>query len=145
MQPFDGWLLRVANDGNVSPRDGNNWLDNFIEGARTNAVTVSLGFKVATMFAQLAGVPNSIEIVGPGWFGRGFNRSIANPSEAYRFVTEKSGEMRHRFDTIDRDVRGELRRMSEGQVWQWKAAINRAAFVGINVVDRMVTVPTWLD
>jgi hypothetical protein len=144
VQTFDGWLLRVANDGNVSPRDGNNWLDNFIEGARTNAVTVSLGFKVATMFAQVAGVPNSIEIVGPGWFGRGLSRSIANPSEAYRFVTEKSGEMRHRFDTIDRDVRDELRRMSEGQVWQWKAAINRAAFVGINVVDRMVTVPTWL-
>lgn len=138
------WLRAVANDRNVSPRDALTGIDRLIESGRTNATTVALGFRVTSMLAQVAGAANAIEYVGARWFWGGLRQAISAPLESYRFVTERSGEMRHRFDTIDRDVRDQLRAMREGRLSTWKARINQAAFVGMNVADRMVTIPTWL-
>lgn len=141
---FMPWLKAVANDRNVSPSDGLTGMDKLIESARTNATTMALGFKVTTIVSQIAGAPNAIEIVGAGWFAGGLQRALKHPVESYEMIVTKSGEMRHRFDTIDRDVRDQMRKMRAGNVANWHSAINRAAFMGINVADRMITIPTWL-
>ncbi|HYC46443.1 MAG TPA: hypothetical protein VED01_13300 [Burkholderiales bacterium] len=145
---FLPWLKGVANDRVASPAEGLTGFDKFFEGARSSVTTVALGFKVTTIFAQLGGVPNAAEYIGKE-YGLKFladatRVTAAHPLETFRTVVEKSGEMRHRFTTRDRDTRDELRRIAQtktGRAVQW---VQRAAFYGINVADRLITVPTWL-
>lgn len=144
---FMSWLKRIANDGNVTPAGSLTFVDKFAEASRTNATIVMLGYKVTTVLAQSAGIFNAIEHpnVGAGWFARGLNEATRSPAASYAFVIEKSGEMRHRFDTIDQSVREVLQKGThKGAYGKTKDAINRSAFIGINIADRLVTIPAWL-
>lgn len=144
---FMPWLRGVANDGAATnePLDG---MDKFWEGARSNLTVVALGFKASTILAQIGGVPNSIEYIsqhyGTMFFAKALARATAAPFETTRFVITKSGEMKHRFATRDRDTRDELRKISQSGVSKIRRWTERAAFAGINYADRMVSVPTWL-
>lgn len=143
---FMAWLTRIANDGNTGPVDALTWIDKAVEFTRTNATIVALGYKVTTILAQGAGLFNAIEHpnVGAGWFARGFKEFTAHPLESYQLVIEKSGEMRHRFDTLDQSVREVLHQNHGSTYGQIKDGMVRSAFVGINIADRFVTLPTWL-
>jgi GNAT superfamily N-acetyltransferase len=144
---FMSWLKRIANDGNAAPAGSLTFIDKFAEASRTNATIVMLGYKVTTVLAQSAGIFNAMEHpnVGAGWFARGLNEATRSPAASYALVTEKSGEMRHRFDTIDQSVREVLQKGThKGAYGKTKDAINRSAFIGINIADRLVTIPTWL-
>jgi hypothetical protein len=144
---FMPWLKGIANDGG---NDSVGPFGKFFEKARASTTTVALGLKVGTMMVQAAGVMNSIEYVGAGWMMKGLRQAMsAGPLYAFRGpmlekVLSKSGEMRHRFDTLDRDIRDRLRAINQGKGQKAFTAIERAAFMGIGYADRMVTIPTWL-
>jgi hypothetical protein len=55
---------------------------------------------------------------------------------------ERSGELRHRMDTIDRDINQTIKELAgkPGAL----TAVKRFAFHGIGYTDRIVSVPTWL-
>ena len=109
---------------------------------RTNMAIVTMGFKATTILAQIAGVGPALDFVSPRSFYKGLVSFMTSPKETYAFVTEKSGEMRNRLNTIDRDVKDGLA-IERGQVGVL-AAVRRTAFYATGVMDMMVSVPTWM-
>lgn len=68
--------------------------------------------------------------------------SAKNPRETWAMISEKSGEMRNRSNTIERDVRDALLRLrGDGGML---ADVRRTAFFLTAYADRAVSVPTWL-
>ncbi|WP_016747316.1 hypothetical protein [Rhizorhabdus wittichii] len=138
---FRPWLKFVANQWAME-RAGNEGVGKLINRARANATVVGMGFRVGTIISQLAGYSNSVEYVGARWVGEGIVKTTASPIETFRFVMERSGEIRHRMDSLDRDVRGRLNQL-EGKRGLG-ADVVRFAFHGIGLADRLVVIPTWL-
>ena len=109
---------------------------------RTNMAIVTMGFKATTVLAQIAGIGPALDFVSPRSFYKGLVSFMTSPKETYAFVTEKSGEIRNRLNTIDRDVKDGLA-IERGQVGVL-AAVRRTAFYATGVMDMMVSVPTWM-
>lgn len=110
--------------------------------ARTNMAIVTMGWKISTMLAQFAGIGQTLDIVKPRFFSKALIESVNAPRETWSFITQRSGEMRHRANTIERDSRDALLRM-RGQVGI-AAQVRRTAFYLTAMADRMVSVPTWM-
>lgn len=115
---------------------------------RTNMAIVTMGWRISTMMAQFAGFGPSADLVKPRYLAQAlvdFNRY--GPWSSHRetltnMVYEKSGEMKFRADTIERDVRDSLRRM-QGDTSPL-TAIRKTAFYLTAMADRQVTIPTWI-
>lgn len=140
-QQFRPWLKYVANQWAIE-RAGNEGVGRFLQKLRSNTTIVGMGFRFTTMLTQIAGYANSFEFVGAKWVSAGIARTIASPIDTYRFVMEKSGEIRTRMDTLDRDIRLTLAEM-QGKNNPVTAA-KRFAFHGIGYMDRIVVIPTWI-
>jgi hypothetical protein len=154
-----GWLRHIANE-QIAP-DGLSKSDRLVEKARANVVMVGIGYKAATMAAQVAGLPNSIEylVKTHGWgslkfFMNGFTKMMADPVSnldpesdkgLWGRIRRESGEMRHRGDTLDRDLRDLQRQLKQkdkvlGPIREWVA---RWAMYGIALMDRLISIPTY--
>lgn len=138
---FRPWLKYVANSWAME-RAGNEGVGKFMQKLRANTTIVGMGFRFTTMMTQLGGYSNSIEVVGEKWVAAGIARAAAHPIHTFNFVMEKSGEVRSRMDTLDRDIRLTLQQM-QGRKQPLDAA-KRFAFHGIGYMDRVVVVPTWI-
>lgn len=138
---FQPWLKFVANSWAME-RAGNEGMGKFINKARANATVVGMGWRVSTILTQLAGYSNSFEYVGERWVAEGIARTAANPIGTFNFVMEKSGEIRHRMDTLDRDIRLTINQMAGKH--DVPANVKRFMFHGIGYADRMVVIPTWI-
>lgn len=140
-QQFRPWLKFVANRFAIE-RAGNEGLGKWINKARANATIVGMGFRFSTTMSQIAGYSNSAEYVGPRWIAHGIGAFARSPVASFRFVMDRSGEMRHRMDTLERDIGQQLREL-QGRTGALSAA-KRFAFHGIGYMDRAVAVPTWI-
>jgi hypothetical protein len=109
---------------------------------RTNMAIVTMGWKISTMFAQFAGIGQTLDIVKPRFFSKALIESVNAPRETWAFITQRSGEMRHRSNTIERDARDALLRM-RGEVGV-TSQIRRTAFYLTAMADRAISTPTWL-
>jgi hypothetical protein len=110
--------------------------------ARTNMAIVTMGWKISTMLAQFAGFAPSMDLVKPRYLAKAMIQSMQSPVQSLALVQSKSGEMRNRMATLDRDVKDALLRMrGEGGI---VADVQRTAFYLTAMADRLVTVPTWL-
>lgn len=138
---FTPWLKFVANQW-AQERAGNEGVGRFMSALRSNTTVVGMGWRFSTVIMQAAGYSNSLEFIGAEWGAKGAARFAANPVETFNLVMEKSGEMRHRMDTLDRDIRSTIAKMA-GQNNPLTAA-KRFAFHGIGYMDRVVTIPTWI-
>lgn len=110
--------------------------------ARTNLAIVTMGWKISTMMSQFAGFGPAADLVKPSYLGSAMLRSLASPRETWAMIAEKSGEMRNRVQTLDRDVRDSMRRLADKR--SLVADVQRSAFILTAYADRIVTVPTWL-
>lgn len=142
---FRPWLQHVANSW-AQDRAGNEGLGKFMSKARANTTVVGMGWRFTTMLTQLAGYSNSFEKVGARWVSAAIAQTSAHPLETFEFVMSRSGEMRGRMDTIDRDIRAEMKRMDGGlgAAANKLTAAKRFAFHGIGYMDRVVSISTWL-
>jgi len=144
---FRPWLKFVANSWAME-RAGNEGFGKWLGKLRANTTAVGMGLRATTMVTQIAGYSNSTEVVGEKWMAEAIARSTASPIETYRFVMERSAEVRHRMDTLDRDIRTELARLSASnpvsRVAREAVDAKRFFFHGIGYMDRVVSVPTWL-
>lgn len=138
---FTPWLKYVANQW-AQERAGNEGIGKFMSALRSNTTVVGMGFRFSTVIMQAAGYSNSLEFIGAEWGARGAAQFAARPVETFNTVMEKSGEMRHRMDTLDRDIRQTIAAMA-GRNNPLTAA-KRFAFHGIGYMDRAVTIPTWI-
>jgi hypothetical protein len=91
---------------------------------------------------QLAGYSNSFEVVGTKWVSAAVAQTSKHPIETFNFVMERSGEVRHRMDTLDRDINAGIKRLAgaTGHLTD----VKRFAFHGIGYMDRVVVIPTWI-
>lgn len=110
--------------------------------ARTNLAIVTMGWKISTMMSQFAGFGPAADLVKPSYLGSAMLRSLSSPRETWAMIAEKSGEMRNRVQTLDRDVRDSMRRLADKR--SLVADVQRSAFILAAYADRIVTVPTWL-
>lgn len=144
---FRPWLKFVANQW-AHDRAANEGMGWFFKKLRANATVVGMGFRFSTMMTQLAGYSNSIEILGATRMTAEIAKASASPVDTFNFVMERSGMMRSRIDTIDRDINQAMRDMTAPKAQRkGKQALTSAkvfAFHGIGYMDRMVSIPTWM-
>ena len=140
------WLHGIANQmaGDLTLQA----LENLFRRGRHNATIMIMGWKATTAFTQIAGIAPSVELLddhldgrGKYWLGIGVAEWKAGPKKAYTDVTKKSGEMRHRFARMDRDLVDGMRKMQGliGPEYQMK----KTAFYFIGVFDMVVSITTW--
>lgn len=140
-QLFRPWLQHIANEWAVD-RAAISDFDKALRGLRRNATFVGMGYRMSTMMMQAAGYASSFERVGARWVGPAIGNFIRSPRQTTEFVLEKSFEVRDRLDTLDRDIRENIRSVT-GQR-DIAADIRRFAFTGIGYMDRLVVIPTWI-
>lgn len=138
---FEPWLASIANEY-AGDKKGVAFWEAFLKALRTNTTLVGMGFRASTILAQVGGLSDSTEYLGPRWMASGLKAFASNPAEAYRFVTGKSTEMAGRLETVDRDVRDQARALmgKDGVLDHAR----RFAFYGIGMMDLSVSLPTWL-
>lgn len=144
---FRPWVKFVANSWAME-RAGNEGFGKFLTQLRANVTAVGMGLRATTMIAQIAGYSNSVEVVGEKWIAEAVARAAAHPVETFNYVLENSDEVRHRMDTLDRDIRNELARMTASNPAEKGVRIaldaKRFFFHGIGYMDRLVSVGTWM-
>lgn len=138
---FRPWLQHIANEWAMDRRGLDGW-EKFMRVARMNTTMVGMGFRLSTMMAQVGGYANSAEILGARWTASGLRTFVRNPAEARDFVYSRSGEMRHRANELERDIRDNMKKAA-GETGTM-ADIRRFAFRGISLFDLGVTIPTWI-
>lgn len=141
---FNNWLKRIANQGANSPTEALTTSARVAEKLRTNTTVLFLGFKVTTVLAQFAGLSNAVEKIGAGAMWKGTQEAFAHPAKSLTFVMEKSGRMRQRWNTLDQSIYEAMGKLHRSKLERARDAINRAAFAGIAIADRLVATPTWI-
>lgn len=171
---FNGWLLSLANDAMVKPSELQMW-DRLSHELRTRTTMVGLGFRISTMVqhgltaagesvaeagpkAMAKGLFNSktaaaLSLIGPEWMQKGLDNFLRDTQFAQNrdFIFERSAEMRHRSNEIERDVRDKLREIqvalmdpATGSIERAKLAIESRAYSGIAMLDMASALPTWM-
>lgn len=138
MQP---WLNHIAMEY-AKDRQGMGGWDKAMKTLRTNVTMVGMGYRLTTIFSQIGGLSDSTAVIGPRWMASGATAYATHPIENTAFVRDKSGEMRHRAETLDRDIRQVSKTMSGND--SVLDPIRNFAYHGIGWADAAVTVPTWL-
>lgn len=111
-------------------------------GLRTHTAIVTMGWKVSTMLSQFAGFGPSMDLVKGKYLTAAMIQARLHPKQTLEFVQQKSGEMRHRANTIDRDMKDVLlKTRGEHGIM---VAVQRSAFFLTAMADRTVSIPTWL-
>lgn len=141
---FRPWLQHIANEWAIDRRGVEGW-DKLAKTLRTHSTMIGMGYRLTTILAQLGGYANSTEQIGSRWMASGFRAATGTPAkiaQSFDFVMEKSGEVRHRMDTLERDINANVRDLQgkRGTL----ANVRRFAFHGIGYMDRVVVIPTWL-
>lgn len=144
-QQLTPWLNTIAGDGSGAAAMG---LDKLMRAAmkmRSNTVAAVLGLKATTVIVQFADLAR---VLGPSdyrvksrYYFEAFSAFLGDPKGEIARVRELSGEMRHRPENLDRDIREVLKQMTGQQTL--KDRYNRAAFKGIAFMDTWISVTSW--
>ncbi|EJU14920.1 hypothetical protein LH128_01052 [Sphingomonas sp. LH128] len=144
---FRPWVKFVANSWAIE-RAGNEGIGRWLGKLRANATAVGMGLRATTMVTQIAGYSNSVEVVGEAAMAKALAQFSRNPADAARSVMARSGEVRHRMGTLDRDIRTEIARLSLTNPASKAGALvmdgRKFFFHGIGYMDLLVSVPTWM-
>lgn len=142
---FRPWLQSIANAPNTDIRALAGW-DKILHQARINATMVGVGFRLTTMMKHgLTALSNSMGELGPKWILAGSREFFGSPEKMERastFVFERSADMRHRMDAIDRDTRDALNDLMGDA--SWRADVQRFGHYGVAKLDQLSAMPTWL-
>lgn len=138
---FLPWLQSIANDRTIDLRPVR-WWEGFARTARSCATMVGLGLRISTVIAQTMGLSAGAEMIGPKAVWDGVKAYVSDHAASVLMVTEKSGEMRHRHNQMDRDLRDGLRALT-GRTGM-AAGAQRFAFAGIAWMDRHVSFSIWI-
>lgn len=138
---FNPWLHHIANEFAYDAQ-GMGALEKGLKAIRTNATFVGLAYRASTIMLQVTGFIQTAEVIGAQWMAQGVYSFARDPVGSYRFVLENSQEVSARMETMDRDMRDML--TSDSRLGKGAAAIKANGFVLIGVVDRFVSVVSWI-
>jgi len=151
------WMGDVAANGQRVERG--DVVGSIVESMRRNATVGIMGFSYTTMASQLLGYANSVDALSKQsdgsysprkaayWLGVGLAEYAKNPSKAVDTVFEASGEMRHRLQNIDREMRHVLQTTAgkTGAIKGSWAKMQRSSLMGIGYVQLyLVDLPLWI-
>jgi hypothetical protein len=147
------WVGEIAANG--QPQNPASVIGRIVEAMRKNATVAIMGFSYTTMASQLLGYANSIDALarngdgtysprkGAKWLVTGMVQYLRNPAEAKRRVFALSGEMRHRLQNTDRDIRHGMVKLA-GKTGAWPS-FQRFSLMGIAGIQLyMVDFPVWI-
>lgn len=134
------WLQSIAHD--AYKNDGAQAAERLMRGIRSRATIMGMGYRIATMLTQLAGFFSTVEMVQSKFMAGALKDFAMSPRAMNERVNKLSGEMRFRAQNMDRDIREGLREVA-GKVGILDQA-RKFAFYGIGIMDRAVTVPSWV-
>lgn len=113
LDQMKGWVKEIANDRN-NPSLPNMWTwKSFFNSTRLNMGMALTGYKAATLLHHGTSIEAAIGDVGFGYMARGYLKFRA-PFDAYKEMVQESGEMRHFWETGDRDLQ-DVYRMTQGK------------------------------
>jgi hypothetical protein len=137
---FVPWLQSIAFD--AYKNDGLSAADRLFKGIRSRATIVGMGFRFSTMLTQLSGLSASAEMVNIKHLVGAIKDFTLSPRAYWDEVNAKSGLMRYRASNLDRDINEQMKKLTgkTGLLDQAK----RFSFYGIGIMDRMVSIPTWV-
>jgi len=138
------WLQHIANEWAIDRRGAEGW-DKLAKTLRTHSTIIGMGYRLSTILMQIGGYANSTEQIGVRWMASGFRATMGTPAkiaQSFDFVMEKSGEVRFRMDTMERDINANVRDLQGRR--GILADVRRFAFHGIGYMDRVVVIPTWM-
>lgn len=140
-EQFTLWIKHLAHERRQSDQEIAT-MNYVARKVRVNTTMVGIGLRFSTVFAQAAGFSQAKEMVSGKNLTKGMRQAASHPFESWEFVKNASGEMRHRADQMDRDIREGI--LSLDKFRSKRAQIQRFAYYGVSMADRMVTVPTWM-
>ncbi len=141
LKVLDKWIRDVAND-HMAPDGGESALLSLLTMSRRGLTASIFVANAAQALQNLAGVGNVLAKVDAGYLWQGITEVAGDRQKAIDFVNQKSGEMRHRQKSFDRDIKENLQRLM-GQA----SSFARAQEVGLwamQTTDMTVAYPTWL-
>lgn len=144
---FPDWVRSVVNDRNFNSLRSLGIWRRGIEHLRFNVLVAAMGFKATTMASQIAGMGPAIEVIGGKegdgmkYFRRGFVTFMSRPFESVKTMQELSGEMRHRIQNRDRDLRDKLR-LLQGRT-DFLSQVQDISLRGIGYAEMLVSAPAW--
>jgi len=140
------WVKGIANSQTLSNTQGIHAWARLSERLRSNLAIGYMGFSATTSIAQILGYGQSLEYFakqgGRRYLAKGMAQFLSHPIESAAMIKALSGEMRHRSDNLDRDMKATLNRIS-GKTGVLPV-IQRLAFKPIAFIQSLVDYPTWL-
>jgi len=100
-----GWLQTLINDRAETYKQNLMFWPAVMRTIRTNTAIVTMGWKISTFLTQFAGFGPSVDVVGYGAYAKALTKFMLHPRQTWEMISEMSGEMRHRANTIDRDIK----------------------------------------
>jgi hypothetical protein len=139
---IEPWLAQQIHSGAVHPSAARAW-DGILRKFRINMTIAAMGFRYSVGAAQTLGLAAGAQRIGAKWVGIGMKRAALHPREMARFMFERSPEMLHRTEAVNREVAEVSQRMAKRHK-KWQAVQNWAMW-HIGFMDRyFVSMPIWL-
>lgn len=137
------WLNDIAKDGRESPTKM--FWDDMLQRLRFGVTLGAMGFKASTGIIQISGLSNTIAEVGMAntlQSMRSILGSTTTIKEAWDFAVENSKVMKHRAQTMDREIKNAMKHI-EGKRGVL-AAVQEASMKHIALIQTyMVDLPSW--
>ena len=135
------WLKDIANRFNVEDRSMA-WMSGFLRGTRKNLVIATLGLNLKTILTPQIGPLLVDAAVSPVDTAR----ILKDLSSHWNFAMERSGELRHRIENYDRDIRAALQDQLgvTTPFAQFQRAAARFGMYPAVMIDTTLAMVTWL-
>ncbi len=137
------WLKHIANNSNTDDKSLD-VLSNIFRTARISTSAVGIGFRATTVVKHgTTALLNSVKEVGGSDLMHA-SRDLFGPNGAKfrQFVMDNSGELRHRFETFDRDARASFGSLMGEK--NWIQNVERLSYTPVAIADLGSAMPTWM-
>ena len=135
------WIERIATNSNGTAK---NHIERYAGRFRMNATIAIMGFKTSIWAQNIANYFNALEVVRPNHLVRAMFDFMTDYKSKLALVLNLSGEMRHRFESFDRDVRNNLMDLQLTHHNRLRKRVSEMAFYLMQKTDAMVAYPMWL-
>ncbi len=142
------WLQHIANSRNMDDA-AIGWIDKAIQTARTNTVMVGIGFRLSTILKHdLTALANSIGEIGSKEMFKAtadLYRRDDHGNNSWKFIFEKSPEMRFRQNAYDKDVTSTYQNlMGDSRYTAFQKGAQHYGHWAVSKLDMGTAGPVWL-
>ena len=135
---LQAWLRAVATEHSLESDPH----VQFIQRVRTGMTMYSMGYRLSVAISQPLGFLTTLTRVGAKNLLPAIYQMSRHPLETMDTVKQLSGEIRHRFNTQERDIRDAVNQLTKSKSPLDK--VRQYAFYLIGAMDQYVAVASWL-